>query len=224
MGLRTMCAGMCQLCLTPIYMLDIASHRSLIAARRCSCYVPIMRVDFHTVFPLRRARVHEVYGPGSMSFAAMAAAGACLWIRESWLSDTLTPQGLLPMFDPALLLLARPKDQTDALAVAEEALKDGALPFVVLEITRPLNLREGRRLQLAAKEGGTTGLCIIPEGMGSNATDTRWRATPVFDAAEEDSTLMRWEIKRNKSGTLGAWNVRWDQKARRVHVVSPVRE
>lgn len=183
-----------------------------------------MRVDFHAVFPLRHARVHEVYGPGSMGFAAMAAAGACLWIRESWLSDTLTPQGLLPVFDPALLLLARPKDQTDALAVAEEALKDGALPFVILEITRPLNLREGRRLQLAAKTGGTTGLCIITEGMGSNAAETRWHAAPIFDRQSSDSTLMRWEIKKNKSGTIGAWNVRWDQKTRRVHVVSPVGE
>lgn len=100
--------------------------------------------------------------------------------------------------DIARLLLARPKNQIDALAVAEEALKDGVLPHVILEITRPLDLREGRRLQLAAKAGGTTGLCIIPENMGSNATDTRWRATPVFDPTEEDSTLMRWEINKNK--------------------------
>lgn len=183
-----------------------------------------MRVDFHSVFPLRRARVHEVYGPGAMGFAVMAAAGACLWIRESWLADTLMPQGLLPVFDPARLLLARPKDQTDALAVAEETLKDGALPFVVIEITRPLNLREGRRLQLAAKAGGTTGLCLIPEGMGSNAAETRWQATSVFATQSEDSTLMRWDIKKNKSGTVGAWNVRWDPKTRRVHVVSPVGE
>ncbi len=157
-----------------------------------------------------------------MGFAAMAVGEGALWIRESWLGDTITPQGLLRYLDPTRLLLARPKDQIDALAVAEEALKDGVLPHVILEITRPLDLREGRRLQLAAKAGGTTGLCIIPEGMGSNATDTRWRATPVFDAAEEDSTLLRWEIIKNKSGTLGAWNVRWDQKTRRVYVVSAV--
>ncbi|MBZ4024095.1 hypothetical protein CKO11_16735 [Rhodobacter sp. TJ_12] len=183
-----------------------------------------MRVELHSVFPLRRARVHEVYGPGAMSFAAMAAMGACLWIRESWLVDTPTPQGVLPFLDPAGLLMARPKDQTDALAVAEEALKDGALPFVMIEITRALNLREGRRLQLAAKAGGTTGLCLISEGMGSNAAETRWHIAPVFDRHSEDSTLMRWEINKNKSGTIGAWHVRWEPKTRRVHVVSPVGE
>jgi protein ImuA len=183
-----------------------------------------MRVEFHNVFPLRRARVHEVCGAGAMGFAVLAARGPVLWIRQAWLSETLTPQGMLPLFDPAQMLLARPKDQLDALAVAEEGLKDGALPHVVLEITRPLDLREGRRLQLAAKAGGTTGLCIIPEGMGSNAAETRWHARPVFDFEQEDSTLKRWEITKNKSGTLGAWHVRWDQQTSRLDVVSPVGE
>ncbi|WP_084354563.1 hypothetical protein [Primorskyibacter flagellatus] len=183
-----------------------------------------MRVEFHSVFPLRRARVHEVCGAGAIAFASMAVRGHVLWIREAWLSETLTPQGLLPLVDPAQLLLARPKDQVDALAVAEEALKDGALPNVVLDVTRPLDLREGRRLQLAAKAGRTTGLCIIPDGMGSNAAETRWRATPVFDQEWEDSTLMRWEIIKNKSGTLGVWHVRWNQQTSRLDVVSPVGE
>lgn len=173
---------------------------------------------------LRRARVHEVGGPSAAVFAAIAAAraeGPVLWLREAWVAEMLNPLGLMPYLDPARLLLARPASQIDSLAAAEEALKDGAVPFVILEITRALDLREGRRLQLAAKAGGSTGLCIIPEGMGSNAAETRWHAAPVFDPEATDSTLMRWEIKKNKSGTLGAWNVRWDSEARRLHVVSP---
>ena len=183
-----------------------------------------MRVLLQSLFPLRPNRVHEVCGPLAIRFAAMSVRSGALWIRESWLGDMITPHGLLPYLDPGQLLLARPKDQTDALAVAEEALKDAALPHVILEIPRPLDLREGRRLQLAAKAGGTTGLCIIPEGMGSNAAETRWRVTPIFDAGGEDSTLMQLEIIKNKSGTLGAWNGRWDQKTHRVHVVSSVGE
>jgi len=186
-------------------------------------------MSFHPFpfLPLREGRVHEVCGPASAAFAAIAAAsagGAALWVREAWLSEVLNPAGLLPFLDPANLLVARTRDQTDALAVAEEALKDNAVPFVVIEITRPLNLREGRRLQLAARAGGTTGLCLVPEGMGSNATETRWRAVPVPDPAREDSTLMRWEIIKNKSGTIGAWNVCWDAQTHRLHVVSPVGE
>ncbi|MDD8022515.1 MAG: hypothetical protein PHX82_05355 [Paracoccaceae bacterium] len=184
-----------------------------------------MPIHLPSFFPLRAGRVHEVYGPASTGFAAIAAASAgnaALWVRETWQGDSLHPLGFLPFLNPSALLCAQTKDQTDSLAVAEEALKDGTLPCVVIEITRPLDLREGRRLQLAAKAGGTTGLCLIPEGMGSNAAETRWRATPIYDPAREDSTLMRWEIIKNKSGTIGAWNVFWNAQTHRLHVVPPV--
>ena len=183
-----------------------------------------MTPDMLTHQVLRPSRVHEASGPGSMSFAAICAAQSpshVLWLREAWKPETLNPLGLLDFFDPSRLLLARPQTQIDTLAVAEEALRDGAVPLVILEITRPLDLREGRRLQLAAKTGRTTGLCLIPENMGSNAAETRWRTAPVADPNGQDSTLMHWEIIKNKSGTLGAWNVRWDSETRRLHVVSP---
>lgn len=174
-------------------------------------------------FPLRPARVHEAFGAGASAFCAIAAAqatGPVLWICEARLAGALHPEGLETFLDPARLLLARIGGQTDSLAVAEEALRDGAAPFVVIETTRPLDLREGRRLQLAARAGGATGLCLIPEGMGSNAAETRWRAEPAFDREGLDSMLARWEIAKNKEGTLGAWHVRWNRETRRLHVVS----
>lgn len=197
-------------------------RRALAAILPCSSFSP-MPPDVLHAFPLRPSRVHEVCGPGSVAFAALAAARRLpvLWVREGWLPESLNPLGLAPMLDPSELLLARTRNQTDSLAVAEEALKDGACRFVAIEITRPLDLREGRRLQLAAREGKTTGLCLIPEGMGSNAAETRWRCSPVFDAAGADSTLLRWELIKNKSGTLGNWHVRWDAASHRLDVVSP---
>lgn len=195
---------------------------------RPSFYHRGMMTTFQNCFPLRAARVHEVCGPGATSFAAVSASRASrvLWVAEAWLGEMINPLGLSAFFDPSRLLLARTKDQTDSLAVAEEALKDGAVPFVVIEITRPLNLREGRRLQLAARAGNATGLCLIPDGMGSNAAETRWQCAPVFDPAGGafDSTLQRWQLIKNKSGTVGAWNVRWDAAARRLDVVSPAGE
>lgn len=174
--------------------------------------------------PLRKGRVHEACGSGAAGFAAAICAqgtGPILWIRESWRAETLNPLGLAPFFDPHRLLWASVATQTDALATAEEALKDGAIPLVVIETTAALDLREGRRLQLAAKAGHATGLCLIPEGMGSNAAETRWYCTPLAGA---DSTLMRWGLIKNKSGTLGTWDVRWDHAARRLDVVPPVGE
>lgn len=171
--------------------------------------------------PLRKARVHEACGPSAASFAAVSAAraGRVLWVREGWQGDVINPVGLAAFLDPASMLMAKTRDQTETLAVAEETLKDGSVALVVIEITHPLDLREGRRLQLAAKAGNTTGLCLIPEGMGSNAAETRWHCTPIFDP--DDSTLMRWEIIKNKSGTLGVWYVRWNAAARRLDVVPP---
>lgn len=182
-------------------------------------------------FPaLRSARVHEAYGAGAASFALVACAqrsGPLLWLREGWRGETLSPAGLAAFLDPARLLVARTKTQTDTLAVAEESLRNGVISLVVIELTRPLDLREGRRLQLAAKAGQSTGLCLISEGSGSPASETRWHCTPVSAPAdaggrEADSTLMRWEIIKNKSGTLGVWHARWDAATHRLDVVSPV--
>lgn len=175
--------------------------------------------------PLLPARVHEATGPSAAAFALIRGVSAranLMWVRPGWGTKSVFPDGLAGLLPPNLLLIAETGREVDRLAIAEEALRDGAIPLVVIEITRPLNLREGRRLQLAAKAGGTTGLCLIPEGMGSGAAETRWHCAPVFAAdGAEDSTLMRWEIKKNKSGTVGAWHVRWNWQAHCLDVVSP---
>ncbi|MEM8655309.1 MAG: hypothetical protein AAGF36_11225 [Pseudomonadota bacterium] len=142
-----------------------------------------------------------------------------LFAQERWRQEQINPAGFSDIFNPRDLIVATGKDQMEVLAVAEETLQSQAVALVVAVLSKPLGLREGRRLQLAAKAGGTTGLCVIPEGMGSNAAETRWQCGPVFDS--NDSTLMRWEIIKNKSGTLGAWHVRWDHASRRIVVVSP---
>ncbi|MBU3028998.1 ImuA family protein [Paracoccus marinaquae] len=181
-----------------------------------------------TAFPLLPGRVHEACGPLAVSLAAVAAAqaGDLLWVREGWQPRTIGPAGLAAYLDPSRLLLAQTRDQTETLAVAEEGLRDGHVPLVVVELTAPLDLTAGRRLQLAAKAGQATGLCLIPEGMGSPAAETRWHISPLPDpdSAPEDSTLQRWALIKNKSGTLGIWHVRWSQPAHRLIVVSKARE
>lgn len=179
---------------------------------------------------LRRARVHEACGPLAASFAAVMAAkarGYVFWAREARLSETIAPHSLDIFFDVSKLVVARTAAHSETLAVAEEALRDGVCPLVVMELTAPLSLTEGRRLQLAAQAGGTaTGLCLISEDMPNNTAETRWHCAPLPDpdSGAEDSTLQRWRLIKNKSGTLGAWDVRWDQSARRLIVVSASRE
>nr|NIP74694.1 hypothetical protein [Xanthomonadales bacterium] len=170
---------------------------------------------------LKPARVHEVCGPAAWVFAAIhcgAGKGPALWILESWQRERINPAGLKKFCDPGKVLIAEAKAPVDVRALAEEALRPGAVATVVAESSQPLDLTAGRRLQLAAKAGGTLGICVIPEGMGSNAAETRWRCQPQFDPS--DSTHMRWELIKNKSGTLGIWTLRWDEQAHRIAVVS----
>jgi len=184
-----------------------------------------MMSDLSDHFPLRRGRTHEVFGPGALGFAFALAGqmgGPVLWIVEAWRSDQINPVGFSLYLDVEKLLLARAGNPDEVLAVAEEALRSGAVTLVVLEVSQPLSLIAGRRLQLAAEAGKATGLCIIPEGMGSNAAQTRWHCAPLFDP--QDSTLQRWALKKNKSGTLSLWDVRWDAQTRRIIVVSKAGE
>lgn len=192
---------------------------------RCFGYIPNMTNDFAKCFPLRTGRTHEVCGPSTLPFV-FALAGqtgaqtgsSIMWVHEDWQSEQINPTGFSSYIDPQNLLVAKAKNQTDVLAASEEALRSGAVGLVVMELSKPIGLTQGRRLQLAATAGKSTGLCIIPEGTGSNATETRWRCSSLFDA--QDSTLQRWEIIKNKSGTLKTWDVKWDAQTRRVIVVS----
>jgi len=176
-------------------------------------------------FPLANARTHEVCGAGAYLFAfALAArlAGHIMWVREGWEINQINPVGFSDVLEPSKLMVCNTARQPETLAVAEEALRSGAVSLVVMQLNKPLGLTEGRRLQLAARDGKSVGLAIIPEGVGSNATETRWRCTPVFDAGQnvQVSTLQRWELIKNKSGTLGVWHVRWDTASRRLVMVS----
>lgn len=180
-------------------------------------------------FPPANGRTHEVCGAGAFVFAFMLSAqvrGPFMWIHESWDARQINPNGIADITNPTDLTLCHSKNQTETLAVAEEALRSGAVSLVVMQLNQPLGLTEGRRLQLAARDGKSTGLAIIPEGMGSNAAETRWRCTPVFDTSKpaSDSTLQKWELIKNKSGTLGVWYVRWDTASRRLVMVPPPRK
>lgn len=185
---------------------------------------------FADVFPLQKGRVHEVLGASASSFIAMTcgqAGGNVLWLQLSRLMEQVNPAGFSCFMDPKRLILAKVNDQKDLLACAEDSLRSSALDFVVVESSQALDLTAGRRLQLAAEEGQTTGIILISDGMGSNATHSRWRCSPMFHGPDEQGknlTLQRWELIKNKRGTLSSWEVYWDAKTHSVIVVSEVGE
>lgn len=108
---------------------------------------------------LARGRVHELTGPGRRTLAAVIAGaaqaeGPVLWVQPGWRAQMLCPQGLAPLLpDPGALIVARAGHATDILWTAEEALRAGCVALVVAEVAESPDLRQVRRLHLAAADG-----------------------------------------------------------------------
>lgn len=169
---------------------------------------------------LAPARVHEAEGMGRHAFAvfqAMRHPGPWVWILPDHRPEVPMLRGL-PAGVGERLYLIRPGSEADLLWSAEEALRAGPAGLVVAEPEKPLSLTAGRRLQLAAEAGRSTGLMLIRNGAGSNAAETRWACTPA-PAAKSDSTLHHWSLIKNKKGTSGLWAVHWNGASTAFHLV-----
>jgi protein ImuA len=167
---------------------------------------------------LALGRAHEVAGPARRVFAAMAAgrlSGPVLWILAGRSPGTLDPEGLAAFFAPSRLVVARARRALDGLWAAEEALRSGAAPLVVLEPAEPPGLTPVRRLSLAAEAGGAP-LCLLllAEGGAAPAVETRWRIDPApgwaggwAAGAGRGGGPARWRLAllRDKAGPPGLW-------------------
>ena len=176
-------------------------------------------------FTLLHKRVHEAEGRGRRAFALFQAArhlGPLVWILPSHAPELPMLRGL-PRGVGERLHLLRPVGETDLLWCVEEALRAAPVSLVVAEPSSPLSLTAGRRLQLAAEAGRTTGLMLIRQDAGSNATETRWRFEPLA-ATAADSTLHRWALIKNKKGTINDWAVNWNGTSAAFHMVSEARQ
>lgn len=176
--------------------------------------------------PLRLAcrRVHEASGPARRIFALIQAArmaGPVFWVLPAHSRHDLLLWGLPAGLTPRLHLL-RAADEIELLWATEEALRCQTTAIVVAEPDKPLSFTAGRRLQLAAEAGDSTGLMLIGDNGGSNATETSWHCTPepVVDDRDGDSTRQVWTLKKNKKGTYGCWVLDWDGKTHSLRVVS----
>lgn len=186
-----------------------------------------MRPDPPPVDPLTllRKRVHEAEGRGRRTFALFQAArhpGPLVWILPAHVPEIPMLRGL-PHGVGERLHLLRPVGENDLLWCVEEALRAAPVSLVIAAPEKPLSLTAGRRLQLAAEAGRTTGLMLIREDAGSNATESRWACEPLASTAA-DSTLHHWRLSKNKKGTLGDWIVNWNGASAAFHMVSEARQ
>lgn len=159
--------------------------------------------------------------------------GPILWCRYRdrgdplGLADMPYGPGLAAMgLDPGRLILLRPGSADDALWALEEALRCPTLAAVVGDGVLPSPVA-GRRLQLAAEDGGGLGLLILPAlaRPPPSTALTRWHVVSRRDApAHEDGGRPRWQVSllRSRGGGSGSWEVAWDDAALRLHLAQPL--
>ncbi|MFV3075228.1 ImuA family protein [Niveispirillum fermenti] len=191
---------------------------------------------------LVRGGLHEFWpGPGDAAAHGFVAAllsglppGPILWCRHRDRSD---PLGLADMpygpglagvgLDASRLILARPAGVEDALWVLEEALRCPSLAAVVGDGVLPGSVA-GRRLQLAAEEGGMMALLILPPVARPPPSTalTRWRVVSARGRPlhEAEGGWPRWQVSllRARGGGSGSWEVAWDDAAFRLRLAQPL--
>jgi protein ImuA len=134
-------------------------------------------------------RVHEITGPARRTLAAMicgAGQGTALWFRPAWDPARICPQGFARLGDPGRVLFADCARGPDVLWGMEEALRSGAVGVVLGEVVAPPDLRQIRRLHLAAAEGaaragrGVLGVVMQHDRAESAiaGVETRWALAP----------------------------------------------
>ena len=155
---------------------------------------------------LRKGRIHEVMGPGADMFAAIAASEQSqniLWIGLYRDLTSLCPTGLQAYLKVEDLILVEAVSRGELLWAADQALRAEGGFCVILEMPDLLSLKESRRLQLAAEQGGGLGLILLRGGVSTSAAQTRWECVPAY----ADQPAWDWTCLKGKNGEVGTWRV-----------------
>ena len=137
---------------------------------------------------LLRGRVHEFCGSARHVLAALlmqagpAPTSPVLWIAPKWRSESLHPEGLAAFTDPGRMIFAEARQRQDLLWTMEEALRSGAVPLVIADLTEAPGLTPVRRLHLAAEAGmarqpetrAPLGILLTPGEGGAAGIESRW--------------------------------------------------
>ena len=160
---------------------------------------------------LAKGRVHEVLGDSVESFVlsvAAAASGPVVWAGLGRDLASLCPAGMQPFIDPARLLITQGVSRADVLFAAEQALRCVGVACVVVQMEHGPDLKESRRLQLAAEEGGTIGLVLINGRAQTSAAETRWACNAITQD-RHNAHMWQWACLKHRKGATGLWHVTW---------------
>jgi protein ImuA len=181
---------------------------------------------------LLRGVVHEIFAEGRQSAAAtgfvaglvrrVSARRPLLWVRQDFAeleSGALSMSGFAELgLDPRLVVSVRAPDVASTLRTAADALACDALGAVVMEIwgeTRQFDLVTSRKLTLAARMSGVTGLLLRPAAVPSPSTaETRWIVRAAHSPPGKvwqawGAPVLDTQLVRNRHGPTGQWIMEW---------------
>lgn len=176
--------------------------------------------------------LHEVFAEGRQGAAATGfIAGLArrvsmlrplLWVRQDFAqmeTGALCMSGWRELgLDPRLVVTVRAPDGDTALRIAADALACDALGTVVLEVwgeARQLDPVASRRLTLAARASGVTGLLLRMAAVPSPSTaETRWivrsaHSPPALPWQAWGAPALDAQLVRNRHGPNGHWIMEW---------------
>lgn len=173
---------------------------------------------------LVRGRVHELCGPSRMAVALMLLSGTggpVIWIAPSWLPERPYACGLREYLYPGRLVFVQCRRIEDVHWSAEEALRSGAAPTVVIEMPSAPSLTPVRRLHLAAETGAEAarldgrpapiGLLLLPGDGGAQGVESRWQASPHPSPSgllDSEGIALRLQRQRARAAPPSTWIVR----------------
>ncbi|MDP3803742.1 hypothetical protein [Brevundimonas sp.] len=140
---------------------------------------------------------------------------------RSWLGEHGRPYG--PGMPGISLILAPVTTAAEALWTLEQALRSGAVSLA-LGAVDAATLTQTRRLDFAAKQGGSVGL-VLPRGLdGLSAARRRWRISTLASAVDPDdakapgAARLTAELVRGRGERPGAWVLEQDDETHRLRL------
>ena len=213
----------------------------------------LARGALHEILPEEAGDCGAAHGFALALALRLDRGGAMLWIQEERAraeDGAPYPQGIAMMagrmmagrmtagnvtsgkaFDPARIIMLRTRDARSTLWAMEQGLRCPGLDTVLAEVTGlagACDLTASRRLVLAAREGGATGL-LVQAGSGArglkiaSAARTRWLigAHPSRRglAGEPGRAAWRLHLARHRGGREGRWLGEWDHEYGRFSAI-----
>lgn len=184
------------------------------------------------LFPERPAPLEEACAAGPRDGAALMAFAlsrrlegdgrpVLMTATRAWLGEHGRPYG--PGLPGAALILAPVNTAAEALWTLEQALRSGAVSLA-LGAVDAATLTQTRRLDFAAKQGGSVGL-VLPRGLdGLSAARRRWRISTLASAVDPDdvkapgAARLTAELVRGRGERPGAWMLEQDDETHRLRL------